>query len=106
MSQNDSLHLAQGFLSRMGSGAGPAVIDFLNDSRSLMERIRFEVLDIPAGDNRAVILGSLAAQFRQTGRIITTDFAIVLTIANSEIVRFQMLEDSFAVSRAARSTVL
>ena len=82
------------------------MIDFLNDSRSLMERIRFEVLDILAGDNRAVILASLAARLRQTGRIITTDFAIVLTIANSEIVRIQMLEDSFAVSRAARITVL
>jgi hypothetical protein len=30
------------------------------------------------------------------------DFAIVLTVANGQIVRFQMLEDSFAVSQAAR----
>ena len=37
-----------------------------------------------------------------TGKIIKTDFAIVLTVANGEIVRFQMLEDSFAVSKAAR----
>jgi hypothetical protein len=29
-------------------------------------------------------------------------FAIVLTISGSEITRFLMLEDSFAVSRAAR----
>jgi hypothetical protein len=35
--------------------------------------------------------------------IIKTDFAIVLTVANAEIVRFQMLEDNFAVSQAARS---
>jgi ketosteroid isomerase-like protein len=31
-----------------------------------------------------------------------TDFAIVLTVANGEIVHFQMLEDSFAVSQWAR----
>jgi hypothetical protein len=30
------------------------------------------------------------------------DFAIALTVANGEIVSFQMLEDSFAVSQAAR----
>jgi len=32
-----------------------------------------------------------------------TDFVVVLTVANGEIVRFQMLEDSFAVARAARA---
>jgi hypothetical protein len=39
---------------------------------------------------------------KQTGKVITTDFAIVLTVANGEIGRFQMLETSFAVSQAAR----
>jgi hypothetical protein len=38
----------------------------------------------------------------ELAKIIKTDFAIVLTVANGEIVRFQMLEDSFAVARAAR----
>ncbi|SRR6266478_3770336 len=135
MSQNDALHLAQTFLSRMGSGAEPpeiarlfseslemevagdtgvlpwigkksgrrAITDFVRDLRALVERIRFEVHDILVGDKRAVILGSLASKVIRTGRIIETDFALVLTIANGEIVRFQMLEDSFAVSRAARA---
>jgi ketosteroid isomerase-like protein len=49
-----------------------------------------------------VILGSLACKFKRTGKIVKTDFAIVLTIANGEIARFQVLEDSFAVSQAAR----
>jgi hypothetical protein len=39
---------------------------------------------------------------RRGRNIVTTGFAIVLTVANGEIVRFQMLEDSFAVSQAAR----
>ena len=135
MIQNDTLHLAQEFLCRMGSGAEPAEIaklfsehmewniagdtgalpwigqksgraaitDFVNDSRTMIERISFDVHDILAGDDRAVILGSLASKLKRTGKIIKTDFAIVLTIANAEIVRFQMLEDSFAVSQAARS---
>ena len=134
MSQNDTFHLAQEFLRRMGSGAEPpeiaklfsenmeweiagdtgvlpwigrksgrvAVINFVTDSRAMIERISFEVQDILAGDNRAVILGSLASKLKRTGKIIKTDFAIVLTAASGEIVRFQMLEDSFAVSQAAR----
>jgi ketosteroid isomerase-like protein len=79
-----------------------AVIDFVSDSRAMLERISFEVRDILANDDRAVILGSLASKLKRTAKIINTDFAIILTVANGEIVRFQMLEDSFAVSQAAR----
>jgi hypothetical protein len=43
------------------------------------------------------------SKVKRTAKIINTDFAIILTIANGEIVRFQMLEDSFAVSQAARA---
>jgi len=68
----------------------------------MIERLSFEVHDILASGNRAVILGSLASRLKRTGKIIKTDFAIVLTVVNAEIVRFQMLEDSFAVSQAAR----
>jgi ketosteroid isomerase-like protein len=134
MSRNDTLHLAQEFLGRMGGAAEPAEIaklfsenmeweiagdtgvlpwigqksgrtaitDFVNDSRAMIERISFEVHDILADDDRAVILGSLVSKLKRTGKVIKTEFAIVLTVANGEIVRFQMLEDSFAVSQAAR----
>jgi ketosteroid isomerase-like protein len=92
-----------GALPWIGHKSGrAALIDFVNDSRALIERISFDVHDILAGDERAVILGSLASKFKQTGKIAKTDFAIVLTVVNGEIVRFQMLEDSFAVSQAAR----
>ena len=64
---------------------------------------QFRRSDILDGDNRAVILGSTASKMKRTGKIVKTDFAIVLTIANGKIVRFQMLENSFAVSQAARS---
>ncbi|MEY2520948.1 MAG: uncharacterized protein QOF24_2707 [Verrucomicrobiota bacterium] len=84
------------------SGRG-AITDFVRDSRAMLERISFEVHDILASDKRAVILGSLASKLKRTGKIVTTDFAIILTVSNDEIVRFQMLEDSFAVSRAARN---
>jgi hypothetical protein len=47
-------------------------------------------------------LGSLASRFKRTGKVVATDFAIVLMVAHGEIVRFKMLEDSFAVSQMAR----
>jgi ketosteroid isomerase-like protein len=91
-----------GILPCIGKKTGrAAVTDFVKDSQTLIERISFEVHDILANDRRAVILGSLASKLKQTGKIGNTDFAIVLTVANGEIVRFQMLEDSFAVSQAA-----
>src|SRR5258706_11607795 len=90
-----------GVLPWIGKKSGRAAItDFVNDSRAMIERISFEVHDILAGDNRAVILGSLASKLKRTGKIVKTDFAIVLTVTDGEIVRFQMLEDSFAVARA------
>jgi uncharacterized protein len=135
MSQDDSLHIAQEFLARMGSSAEPteiaklfsenlewetagdtgvlpwigqksgrsAISDFVRDSRAMIERISFDVHDILVGDNRAVILGSLASKLKRTGKTVETDFAIVLTVADGEIVRFQILEDSFAISQAART---
>jgi ketosteroid isomerase-like protein len=69
----------------------------------MLERISFEVHDILASDRRAVIVGSLASKLKRTGKVVATDFAIVLTVSNDEIVRFQMLEDSFAVSQAAHN---
>src|SRR5712672_2031279 len=79
-----------------------AIADFVHDSRAMIERLKFDVHDILAGDSRAVILGSLASKLKRNGNVMTTDFAIVLAVANGEIVRFQMLEDSFAVSQMAR----
>ena len=84
------------------SGRG-AITDVVRDSRAMLERISFEVHDILASDKRAVILGSLASKLKRTGKVVTTDFAIILTVSNDEIVRFQMLEDSFAVSQVARN---
>jgi ketosteroid isomerase-like protein len=92
-----------GILPWIGQKSGRAAItDFVSVSRAMIERISFGVHDILAGDDRAVIFGSLASKVKRTGKIVKTDFAMMLTVANGEIVRFQMLEDSFAVSQAAR----
>jgi ketosteroid isomerase-like protein len=93
-----------GALPWIGQRTGrSAVSDFIRGIRGLIEQTRFDVQDILISEDRAVILGDLAARVNATGKTMETSFAIVLTIAvDGQITRFQMLEDSFAVSRAAR----
>jgi len=58
--------------------------------------------DILGSPNRAVIVGELATRIKSSGKIINTQFAIILTISGDKITCFQMLEDSFDLSRTVR----
>jgi uncharacterized protein len=80
-----------------------AMADFIRDLRALTEPVTFNVEDILASDGRAAILGSLQTRIKATDRIIASQFAIILTITGEVVTRFQMLEDSFEVSKAART---
>lgn len=91
-----------GVLPWIGHKTGRAAMaDFIREIRSGTEPIAFDVEDILASETRAVIVGALKTRIKATGNVIDSQFAIVLTIADGLILRFQMLEDSFAVSRAA-----
>ena len=79
-----------------------AVADFIRDQRELLVSNAFRVDDILVSATRAVILGELSATIKRNGKIAATYFAIILTIKDGLVVRFQMLEDSFAASQAAR----
>jgi ketosteroid isomerase-like protein len=93
-----------GALPWIGRKAGrSAVADFIRALRGLTEPVRFDVQDILASEDRAVVVGELATRIKATGKVIESPFAIILTVSESKISRFRMLEDSFAVSRAARS---
>jgi uncharacterized protein len=85
---------------KIGRGA---VADFIRDIRALTEPVTFEVEDILASNNRAAIIGALQTRIKATGKITATQFAIILTITGDFVTRFQMLEDSFDVSMAART---
>jgi uncharacterized protein len=74
------------FFPVLGTNSGrQAVADFVRDSASMVERISFEVHDVLANDDRAVILGGLSTRIKSTGKIINTAFAIILTIVGGEI---------------------
>ena len=80
-----------------------AIADFIRDIRTLTEPVAFDVEDILTSDSRAAIVGALRTRIKATGKIIATQFAIILTITGDVVTRFQMLEDSFEVSRVART---
>jgi uncharacterized protein len=80
-----------------------AIVNFIRDIRTLTEPITFEVDDILASNSRAAIVGALQTRIKSTGQITGTQFAIILTITGDVVTRFQMLEDSFSVSKAART---
>jgi ketosteroid isomerase-like protein len=93
-----------GVLPWIGRKTGrQAVADFIRDIRALTEAVTFDVEDILASDSRAAIIGALQTRIKATGKITATQFAIILTIAADVVTRFQMLEDSFDVSKAART---
>jgi uncharacterized protein len=93
-----------GVLPWIGRKTGrQAVAEFIRDIRALTEPVTFDVEDILASDRRAAIIGVLQTRIKATGKIIATQFAIILTITGDVVTRFQMLEDSFDVSRAART---
>jgi uncharacterized protein len=92
-----------GVLPWIGHKTGrQAAADFFRDIRMLTEPVKFEVEDILGSANRAAIVGDLATRIKSSGKIVNTQFAIVLTISGDEITRFQMLEDSFDLSRTVR----
>ena len=79
-----------------------AVIDYVRQSRELVEAGSFTVADILVQGERAVILGERSCCLNQTGKTVETEFAIVLTVIGGRITRFRLLEDSFVVSQASR----
>jgi len=93
-----------GVLPWVGHNTGrQAIADFLRDQRAMTEPLTFAVEDVLASDERAVIIGSLRTRIKATNRITASQFALVLTIADDVVTRFQMLEDSYDVSQAART---
>ena len=91
-----------GVLPWIGHKTGrQAIADFMRDQRAMTEPLAFDVEDVLASEKRAVVVGTLRTRIRATDRIAVSQFALVLTIADGVVTRFQMLEDSYAVSQAA-----
>jgi ketosteroid isomerase-like protein len=94
-----------GVLPWIGRKVGRAAFaDFIREIRLRTEPIAFDVEDILASDTRAAIIGALKTRIKATDKVIDCQFAIILTVDDGLIARFQMLEDSFAVYGAAQAS--
>jgi ketosteroid isomerase-like protein len=93
-----------GVLPWVGHQTGSAAIaDFVRDTQTMIQRESLEIHEILASEQRAVILGHLRSRVTATGKLIDSDFAIVLGFSGEKLASFLMMEDSFAVSTAARA---
>ncbi|MFL1529145.1 nuclear transport factor 2 family protein [Pseudomonas sp. O230] len=92
-----------GALPWLGKQQGKeAIVNFVRDTATLLTSESLTVQDILANEHRAMILGALASRVNATGKLIETSFVLVLEISDGLIINFKMLEDTFAVSQAAR----
>ncbi len=80
-----------------------AIVNFVTGLRTPTEPQKMDVYDVLASDSRAVILADFATKVKATSKTIDSAAAIVLEISDGKIQRFLMIEDSFDVSRKARS---
>ncbi|TYR33550.1 hypothetical protein FY036_08260 [Mesorhizobium microcysteis] len=86
----------------IGPRRGRAAVDrFFRELAARLEPRGFSLRSILADREEVAIVGDLASLVRETGRLIETPFAFLLTVRDGKIVRYRMLEDSFAVSQAA-----
>lgn len=93
-----------GVLPWIGNKIGrQAAAEFFRELRTRTEPVKFAVEDILGSTDRAAIVGELSTRIKSSGKVFNTQFCIILTISADEIVRFQMLEDSFELSRAVRA---
>jgi hypothetical protein len=90
MSEQQNIAIAKKLLAGMAGGQDPDAIAALFDNNLVFE--------IQGDDGVLPWIGINA-----TDNITATQFAIILTIESNVVTRFQMLEDSFDVSKAARA---
>ena len=64
------------------------------------EPISVEIEHVFIDQNKAVIAGAFSTKMLQTGRIVDSLFFIQITIEDNLIVKYRLLEDSLAVSKA------
>ncbi|WP_369991863.1 nuclear transport factor 2 family protein [Pseudomonas xanthosomatis] len=79
-----------------------AVAAFYRDFGNYLQPISFNITTLMAEYERGVALGSLECKVLQTGKTITSEFAIEFEVVNELITRYRFFEDSYGVAVAAK----
>jgi uncharacterized protein len=78
------------------------VRDFFTNLGQAQEVLSFEPREYIAQGDRVVVLGHYSWRVRSTGRPFESDWAMVFTVRNGQIVAFQEFTDTAAVAAAYR----
>lgn len=76
------------------------VVDFYKLLWKNTEAISAEINNIYIDGASGVIAGKFSTKMLQTGKVVDSLFFIQMTVKDEEIVKYRLLEDSFAVSNA------
>lgn len=76
------------------------IVDFYKLLWKNTEAVSAEVSNIYIDDTSAIIAGEFSTRMLQTGKVVDSLFFIHLTVENDLIVKYRLLEDSYAVSKA------
>ena len=97
----DWLVPGDGRIPWIGRKVGRAgVAEFIRDLRRFTTPIRVNVRTVVVDGENGVALLELETRVTNTGKIIRAEAAFDFTVRDGLIVRFRLLEDSYAVSQA------
>ena len=85
------------WLGRRHGRAG--VADFFRQFREGVRQVRVHLEEPLVDGERAVVLGSFDSLLTASGRVVSSEAAVVMTVRNGLIVRYRILEDSYAVAQ-------
>ncbi len=79
------------------------VIQFFRLLWSSTEPINATIDCLLAENNLAVVTGAFSTRMLQTGKVVASLFSIHLTVRDKVIVKYRLLEDSYAVFESLRT---
>ena len=79
------------------------VAQYFADMRAMTVVRDVSIFTIVGDDQTAAVLGRFVTEVVANGRLMESDFALVLNVADGLITRYRVLEDSFAVAEAVRA---
>ena len=78
------------------------VVEFFTLFARGVQPLRLDLEEPLVSGERAVVLGAFDSLLTASGRVVSSEGAIVMHVRDGRIVRYRILEDSFAVSQTSR----
>jgi ketosteroid isomerase-like protein len=88
------------WLGRRNGRAG--VAEFFTLFRKGVQPVRVELEEPLVSGERAVVLATFDSLLTASGRVVTSEGALVMRVRDGLIVQYRVLEDSYAVSQTQR----